>query len=47
MDKEKIINGEKKILKHIKCMNYDECKNKIYSEGNHHRLCDQCRKKAL
>ena len=47
MDKEKTTSEEEKTLKHIKCMNYENCKNKLYSEGNHHRLCNQCRKKTL
>ncbi len=35
-----------KETKHIKCMNYQECKNMLHSEGSHHRLCWECRKKS-
>jgi len=36
-----------KVLKHIKCMNYQECKNMLHSQGNHHRLCWECGKKNV
>ena len=46
MDKYKITDKGKE-TKYIKCMNYEECKNKFESEGSQHRLCNQCRKKSF
>ena len=40
------ITNKDKETKIIKCMNYDECKTKFESEGSHHRLCFQCRRKS-